>query len=188
MQTKLAAATALVNAKTAINQAVRRQLGYPDWGTGESVSDCSPQKTYNPTQTAGLAGSPGVGTWAVGGVVIDHVALDIAYRQHAARWPTPGEAVRYAERIPFEYKEDPMPLLQVRDFPQGLYDQLGSLARRERRSVAQQATVLLGDALASSSVAGRRRDQALADAAALRDQTPANGLDPTVLVRQDRQR
>lgn len=40
-----------------------------------------------------------------------------------------------------------MPALQIRDLPQGLYDELKLRARREHRSLAQQATVAIGQHL-----------------------------------------
>lgn len=42
-----------------------------------------------------------------------------------------------------------MPALQVRELPEDLYEQLKESARRERRSLAQQTTVLLRRGLAA---------------------------------------
>jgi len=81
-----------------------------------------------------------------------------------------------------------MPLLQVRDFPQTLYDKLGQVAAADRRSIAQQATVLLDEALGSPQSAASRRSRALADASRLAQTTPPNSLDPAALVREDRDR
>ena len=40
-----------------------------------------------------------------------------------------------------------MPALQIRDLPQGLYDELKLRAEREHRSLAQQATVAIEEHL-----------------------------------------
>lgn len=45
-----------------------------------------------------------------------------------------------------------MPALQVRELPEDLYEQLKESARRERRSLAQQTTVLLRRGLAAGEV------------------------------------
>jgi len=50
-----------------------------------------------------------------------------------------------------------MPSLQIRDFPQTLHSQLVRRARLERRTIAQEATVLLAEALSSPSPKDRRR-------------------------------
>jgi len=81
-----------------------------------------------------------------------------------------------------------MPLLQVRDFPQDLYERLAQVATAERRSIAQQATVLLGQALTSPESALSRRQRVLAEATELAHSMPPNDLDPVVLIRQDRDR
>ena len=81
-----------------------------------------------------------------------------------------------------------MPLLQVRDFPQDLYDRLGQAAESDRRSIAQQATVLLRESLGSPECAISRRRQALAEASHLAQTTPPNDLDPVELIREDRYR
>lgn len=42
-----------------------------------------------------------------------------------------------------------MATLNIKDFPDSLYRRLQSLARRQRRSVAQEITQLLSDAIAA---------------------------------------
>jgi len=81
-----------------------------------------------------------------------------------------------------------MPLLQVRDFPQDLYDRLGQAAELDRRSIAQQATVLLRESLGSPESAIARRRQALREASRMAEMTPPNNLDPVQLIREDRER
>ena len=49
-----------------------------------------------------------------------------------------------------------MPALQIRDFPASLHSQLAERAKQERRTIAQQATVLLAQALSTASHQERR--------------------------------
>ncbi len=50
-----------------------------------------------------------------------------------------------------------MPALQIRDFPDAAHRLLVERAKREHRSIAQQATVLLTEALAAEPPRERRR-------------------------------
>ena len=81
-----------------------------------------------------------------------------------------------------------MALLQVRDFPQDLYDRLAQAARAERRSIAGQTSVLLREALATTESTTARRQRAVDAALGLAQATPQNGLDPVGLIREDRER
>jgi plasmid stability protein len=56
-----------------------------------------------------------------------------------------------------------MPALQIRDLPASVHRQLVERARRERRTIAQQATVLLTEALAVSPSPRERRRAVLAE-------------------------
>lgn len=81
-----------------------------------------------------------------------------------------------------------MPSLQIRDLPEHLYRVLSEKARRNRRSLAQQATVEL-ERLTGAEARNRR----LATVEALRRQHENHGLhdttlDPTAAVREDRER
>jgi len=81
-----------------------------------------------------------------------------------------------------------MPLLQVRDIPEDLYDRLSRVARAENRSIAQETIVLLREALnlKEERMAKRR------DLLAAIDGQVAEGADsfpdPVSLVREDRER
>ncbi len=81
-----------------------------------------------------------------------------------------------------------MPLLQVRDFPADLYQQLKELAESERRSIAQQTVVLIRDALVESESSQVRHTQAVDEARRLAESTPVSALDPAALIREDRER
>lgn len=81
-----------------------------------------------------------------------------------------------------------MPSLQIRDLPEHLYRVLSEKARRHRRSLAQQATVEL-ERLTGAEARNRR----LETVAALRQELAERGarlttLDPTAVVRGDRER
>ena len=81
-----------------------------------------------------------------------------------------------------------MPSLQIRDLPEHLYEILAEKARRNRRSLAQQATVEL-EKMVEAEAHSRRLDTI----AELREVVLTNGtrktsLDPVDAVREDRDR
>ena len=81
-----------------------------------------------------------------------------------------------------------MPALQIRDLPASLHSLLVERARRERRTIAQQATVLLAEALAASPPQERRR-AVLAELARGRKRFDfARITPPEDLIRMDRSR
>jgi len=81
-----------------------------------------------------------------------------------------------------------MPSLQIRDLPEHLYEILSEKARRNRRSLAQQATIEL-ERMAEAEARSRRLE--MVDR--LRETVEADGvretnLDPVDAVREDRDR
>ena len=83
-----------------------------------------------------------------------------------------------------------MRTLQIRSFPDNLYKQLKSIAKQERRSMSQQAAILIERALISSHVDGRERRKQIIK---YLEQNPfslnAKHLPSSdVLVREDRDR
>ncbi len=81
-----------------------------------------------------------------------------------------------------------MPSLQIRDLPEHLYEILAEKARRNRRSLAQQATIEL-----ERMVEVEARTRRLDAVSTLRARIKANGphetkLDPVDVVREDRDR
>jgi LAS superfamily LD-carboxypeptidase LdcB len=81
-----------------------------------------------------------------------------------------------------------MPSLQIRDLPEHLYEILAEKARRNRRSLAQQATIEL-----EKMVEAEARTRRLDAVSMLRARVEADGahdtdLDPTDVVREDRDR
>ncbi|MEL6339048.1 MAG: hypothetical protein AAFQ65_04025 [Myxococcota bacterium] len=82
----------------------------------------------------------------------------------------------------------PMPSLQIRDLPDELYEQLRVEAKREHRSLAQQATALLEKQLQGGS-GSRSRRVALLERIATRDRASRGDLPaPEDLLAADRAR
>ena len=81
-----------------------------------------------------------------------------------------------------------MPALQIRDLPVPLHRLLVERAKKERRTIAQQATVLLAEALAEVSPQERRR-AVLADLSRSRKRFDFARIGtPEDLIRADRNR
>lgn len=81
-----------------------------------------------------------------------------------------------------------MPLIQVRDVPDHIYRLLAGQAKRERRSLAQQAVAVLARGLHVEVDAKARRRVLLE---ALHSSPPAQTSalsDPAKLIREDRRR
>ena len=80
-----------------------------------------------------------------------------------------------------------MPTLQVRDLPEEVYSQLSYLAKREHRSLTQEAIVLLREGIEAKMGNKDRRRKTLEQISTLgidRKDLP----DPVALVREDRDR
>jgi hypothetical protein len=81
-----------------------------------------------------------------------------------------------------------MPLLQVRDMPEDLYDRLASVAKAENRSIAQETIVLLREALRFPQERRARRKQVLEEIAKQNIPGTDSFPDPASLIREDRNR
>jgi hypothetical protein len=83
-----------------------------------------------------------------------------------------------------------MPLLQVRDFPEDMYQALIKLAKAEHRTVPQQTVVLMSEALDMKLDAKARQRAAFETFDRLRPQFKNIGTlpDPVDLIREDRDR
>jgi hypothetical protein len=90
--------------------------------------------------------------------------------------------ILYAEEIFY------MPLLQVRNFPEGLYTQIGMAAEREHRTIAQQTIVLLEKSLGQAESNKERRNRALEESRSRIIPEAAKAIDVAKLVREDRER
>jgi len=81
-----------------------------------------------------------------------------------------------------------MPLLQVRDFPQELYDSLTKLAHAENRSAPQQTIVLMREALGQPQNQLQRRRAVLERIEGAEFSLPEGAPDAADLIREDRER
>ena len=81
-----------------------------------------------------------------------------------------------------------MPLLQVRNFPQDLYDRLGDLAVAEHRTITQQTIALLEDALKPPESEKDRRARVLERMALQREAASDSVSDSVSFIREDRDR
>jgi len=82
-----------------------------------------------------------------------------------------------------------MPSLQIRDLPETVYRKLVDSAKRDHRTISQQATVLLERALETAPSARARRLALLENLAANPLVKTFEGIPtPEALVREDRDR
>jgi hypothetical protein len=81
-----------------------------------------------------------------------------------------------------------MPLLQVRDFPEDVYEAIILEARRQNRTIAQQTIVLIKKGLAEEISNQERRKQAIEKTNRRSIPESAKSLDFITLVREDRER
>ena len=84
-----------------------------------------------------------------------------------------------------------MALLQVRDFPQSLYTMLTALAQSENRSITQQTTYMLGQALnANQNQNVFRRKQVLQSLGGIQfnENNEKISSDYTSIIRESRDR
>ena len=81
-----------------------------------------------------------------------------------------------------------MALLQVRSFPDDIYDDLKLLARSENRSVAQQTVVLLKSAIGRQEQQKARRQELLKELLGGEPVLSGGYPSPADLVREDRDR
>ncbi|AEF82857.1 conserved hypothetical protein [Leadbettera azotonutricia ZAS-9] len=85
-------------------------------------------------------------------------------------------------------KELDMPLLQVRDCPQELYETISQMAEIENRSISQQTIVLLKNALNLTQERKLRRKSVLHRIKKLNLKDVDTFPDPEKLIREDRDR
>lgn len=82
-----------------------------------------------------------------------------------------------------------MPSLQVRELPENIYRLLQDKAKKEQRSLSQEAIIVLAKGLKASLSQKNRRLELLRDIA---DNPPINQtvltIDPVTLLREDRER
>ncbi|HQB08141.1 MAG TPA: Arc family DNA-binding protein [Rectinema sp.] len=81
-----------------------------------------------------------------------------------------------------------MPLLQVRDMPEDLYEKLADTAEQDNRSIAQETVALLKKALGYKENRVARRRRVLEEIANNLLTGSDNFPDPADLIREDRDR
>ncbi len=81
-----------------------------------------------------------------------------------------------------------MPLLQVRDIPQDLYESLSQMAKQDNRSIAQETIVLLRKALKLDQEIKLKRKAVLNEISKLELGDTSKFADPVELIREDRDR
>ena len=79
-----------------------------------------------------------------------------------------------------------MPLLQVRDIPEDLYEKLARVARAENRSIARETIVLLREALNQKEERMAKRRDLLAAIESQAVEGADSFPDPVSMVREDR--
>ncbi|MDR2479123.1 MAG: hypothetical protein LBD48_07410 [Treponema sp.] len=81
-----------------------------------------------------------------------------------------------------------MPLLQVRDFPEDLYAEIGFMAKQEHRTISQQTIVLIKQGLGKTETNKERRKRILAQIMAREIPESVKAIDVVKLIREDRNR
>lgn len=81
-----------------------------------------------------------------------------------------------------------MPLLQVRDMPEDLYEKLSQVAEQDNRSITQETIVLLKKALNYKESRVSRRKRILSEIRNNKLKDSNTLPDPAILIREDRER
>jgi len=81
-----------------------------------------------------------------------------------------------------------MPLLQVRDVPEDLYERLSRIAEQDNRSITQETIVLLKKALNYRESRMSRRKRLISEIRNDAIEDSNTFPDPAVLIREDRER
>jgi len=81
-----------------------------------------------------------------------------------------------------------MPLLQVRDCPEDIYNRIAKEAKKERRTIAQEILTLLEKGLGQEQSNIERRRKILEKINARDIPNRVKEIDPVVLIREDRDR
>jgi len=81
-----------------------------------------------------------------------------------------------------------MALLQVRDCPDDIYQKISRVARREKRTIAQQVIVMLENSLGQETSNRERRLKVLERISSRDVPMKAQELDAVPLIREDRDR
>jgi hypothetical protein len=86
------------------------------------------------------------------------------------------------------YAGENMPLLQVRDFPEDIYEEITFEAHRQNRTIAQQTIILIKKGLGEEMSNKERRRVAIEKTFSRNIPQNAQAVDYVKLVREDRER
>jgi len=81
-----------------------------------------------------------------------------------------------------------MPLLQVRDFPEEVYESLAKVAKEDNRSISQETIVLIRSALNQEEERHSRRKRVIEEINNMNLGETDKFPDPVLLIREDRDR
>ena len=81
-----------------------------------------------------------------------------------------------------------MPLLQVRDFPEDIYEEISFEAKRQNRTIAQQTIVLIKKGLGEEISDRERRRRLLEEVSNWHVPEAAKAVDCVKWIREDRAR
>jgi hypothetical protein len=81
-----------------------------------------------------------------------------------------------------------MPLLQVRDFPADIYEEISFEAKRQNRTIAQQTIVLIKKGLGEEISLKEQRRRLLERINSRDIPESVKAIDPVKLIREDRNR
>jgi len=81
-----------------------------------------------------------------------------------------------------------MALLQIRNYPDDKYEEIARLAKEQRRSIAQQAVLLIDKGFVENGTARERRMKALERTMARPTPEWMQGIDFAAMIREDRDR
>ncbi len=81
-----------------------------------------------------------------------------------------------------------MPLLQVRECPEDVYQKISVAAKHQNRTIAQQVIVLLQKGLGQDQSNTDRRKSVLEKIKKREISADVKAIDPVVLIREDRDR
>jgi hypothetical protein len=86
------------------------------------------------------------------------------------------------------FMEVEMALLQVRNFPDDLYEEIGRIARSERRTIAQQTVVAVENGLRANRLGVEKRREALQRTISRDLPDAVTTADVVRMIREDRER
>jgi hypothetical protein len=81
-----------------------------------------------------------------------------------------------------------MPLLQVRNFPADIYEEISFEAKRQNRTISQQTIVLIKKGLGEEVSLKEQRRRLLDEIMEMDVPEAAKAIDPVKLIREDRDR